>query len=110
MKFLQLDMNDKQRLEWLEAEDFPNGQANKKRIESKSNKVKEINFGKETQQITKILDACLQRFNSHRPSSSSVPKNSKQEKKQSTQSTQSNDNKKNEGISDWSMVDRNQVD
>ena len=95
MKFLELDMNDKQQLEWLEAEDFPNGQANKKRIESKSNKVKEITFGKETQQIDKILEACLQRFNNHRLS--------RQNKKMENE----NKNGKDDEISDWSMVDRN---
>ena len=63
MKFLELDMNDELRLNWLEAEDFPNGQANKKRVESKSNKVSEIRFGDETDTIAKILKPCSDRFN-----------------------------------------------
>eukprot|EP00484_Ammonia_sp_Unknown_P019446 CAMPEP_0197041680 /NCGR_PEP_ID=MMETSP1384-20130603/18206_1 /TAXON_ID=29189 /ORGANISM="Ammonia sp." /LENGTH=456 /DNA_ID=CAMNT_0042472655 /DNA_START=95 /DNA_END=1465 /DNA_ORIENTATION=- len=60
--FLELQATDKERIQWLEAEDFPAGQANTKRVKQSSEWEKGLNFGTETDQVYKILQPCFQHY------------------------------------------------
>ena len=55
MEFLELDCSDKDRLKWLEAEDFPGGQANRKRVKQSNRTEKSVDFGKHTKEVTEII-------------------------------------------------------
>ena len=57
MDYLKLKCTDKQRLEWLELEDFPGGQANKIRVKQSNKTEKSIDFGKDTKQVTEIIQS-----------------------------------------------------
>eukprot|EP01084_Bolivina_argentea_P014483 27073_1 len=57
MKYLNLACTKKQRLEWLEKEDFPSGQANQSRIEQSQKNDKNIIFGKHTKDVTDIIES-----------------------------------------------------
>lgn len=57
MKYLGLKCTDKQRLEWLELEDFPNGQANRSRVKQSNKTEKGVNFGKWTKEVTQIIES-----------------------------------------------------
>lgn len=63
MEFCELKCSANERVEYLELEDFPGGQANKNRI-SKSVKVNGIEFGDETNEVLEIItnQAVWQRY------------------------------------------------
>ena len=64
-KFLELDcskISDDDRIKWLEREDFPNGQANSKRVKQSAEWEKGLNFGDETDEVYQILRPCIQRY------------------------------------------------
>lgn len=67
-KYLELDcdnISDKDRIKWLEIEDFPNGKANPKRVKQSSIWEKGLDFGNETDEVYKILEPCFQRYKKH---------------------------------------------
>mmetsp|Transcript_48940 Transcript_48940/g.60156 ORF Transcript_48940/g.60156 Transcript_48940/m.60156 type:complete len:508 (-) Transcript_48940:92-1615(-) len=65
MEYLELDTTPEQRLKYLELEDFPNGQANKKRVnKSKTQENKGIKFGDETDEVNAILSKAMKRYQS----------------------------------------------
>jgi len=61
-EFLELPLTKPQLIEILEKEDFPNGQARIKRVESMSNIESETAFGEETVAVREILEPAMQRF------------------------------------------------
>jgi len=63
LQFCQLECTAQQRLQWLEMEDFPNGQARAKRIKPMSTERKQDEIlGEEEAQVRKILEPCLRRY------------------------------------------------
>lgn len=56
MEYLGLECTEKERLYWLEMEDFPGGQANRSRVKQSNATEKKVDFGKWTKEITEILE------------------------------------------------------
>ena len=67
-KYLELDASDKDRIEWLEREDFPEGKANVKRVKQSSQWEKGLNFGDETDEVNKILEPCFKSYQNRKGS------------------------------------------
>ena len=61
-KYLGLEASDRDRIKWLELEDFPNGKANVKRVKQSSQWEKGLNFGDETDEVYKILEPCFKNY------------------------------------------------
>lgn len=109
LNFLELESNDKMTLNWLEKEDFPNGQANKKRVESKSNKVSEIGFGDQTNEIKKILEPCLNRYNNRISIKNKSKTNNNNKNNQSKNKMNDNNNNNNNDDSEWATVSMSDI-
>jgi len=60
--FLRLNATDEQRVQWLNREDFKDGQANPVRVQQSSEWEKGLSFGDETDEVYDILRPCFKHY------------------------------------------------